>query len=124
MQPHISKNHGYSRMDKARRLIISVNTQKWLTTSSTPFHGSFVHLPTIKPSKKALKGPKTPFSSENNQNSSKNSKNPQKGRKGIKIMRKKEENPKNSKNPKQATLNHMVSQNHGQTLHHQKTINK
>jgi len=27
----------------------SVNTQKWLTTSSTPFHGSFVHLPTIFP---------------------------------------------------------------------------
>ena len=25
----------------------SVNTQKWLTTSSTPLHGSFVHLPTI-----------------------------------------------------------------------------
>ena len=26
-----------------------VNTQKWLTTSSTPLHGSFVHLPTIFP---------------------------------------------------------------------------
>ena len=34
----------------------TVNTQKWLTTSSPPSHGSFVHLPTIKPSKKALKG--------------------------------------------------------------------
>ncbi len=27
----------------------SVNTQKWLTTSSTSLHGSFVHLPTIFP---------------------------------------------------------------------------
>ena len=29
----------------------SVNTQKWFTTSSTPLHGSFVHFPTIFPSK-------------------------------------------------------------------------
>ena len=28
---------------------VPVNTQKWLTTSSPPFHGSFVHLPTIFP---------------------------------------------------------------------------
>ena len=29
--------------------VTCVNTQKWLTTSSTSLHGSFVHLPTIFP---------------------------------------------------------------------------
>ena len=34
---------------KAMTTPMAVNTQKWLTTSSTSLHGSFVHLPTIFP---------------------------------------------------------------------------
>ena len=37
---------------------VSVNTQKWLTTSSTPLRGSFVHLPTIFPENPTKKPPK------------------------------------------------------------------
>ena len=32
-----------------RGIDMGVNTKKWLTTSSTPLHGSFVYLPTIFP---------------------------------------------------------------------------
>ena len=68
----------------------SVITQKGFTTSSTPLHGSFVHFPTIFPSKthktmqKSSKRIKMPPKGHKTLFSSKKAKNIQKGSKNIK----------------------------------------